>query len=170
MVLVRSLPTVKDSVQAKQGLRNLRDELLYRKSGASLRLDDQAKLDELRISDLLAAWLQSPAGESVLEDFEAAGADAVLAEFDACLKQIELIQIRLAYVPSTDDLVRYHRWFSQVLGKSVMLEVSVEPELIAGVAFTYQNKQFDFSLRKEMPVIEERLLDKVKSQKEKVKS
>ena len=57
LVLVRSLPTVKDSVQAKQGLRNLRDELLYRKSDKPVLLTDAAKMEELEISDLLQAWL-----------------------------------------------------------------------------------------------------------------
>ena len=55
LALVRSLPTVKDSVQAKQGLRNLRDELLYRKSDKPVLLTDTAKMEELEISDLLQA-------------------------------------------------------------------------------------------------------------------
>src|SRR5690606_42161157 len=120
MALVRTLPTVKDAVQAKQGLRSLRDELLYRSKGDSLQVTDAAKLDELKISELLAEWLHSPAGEHVLEDFEQVGADAVLETFDKGLKQIELVQLNLAYVAPTEDLVRFHRWFNQVLGKPVM--------------------------------------------------
>lgn len=169
MALVRTLPTVKDSVQAKQGLRSLRDELLYRKSGKSLQLDDAAKLDELHISDLLANWLQSPAGEHVLEDIEKSG-DEVLVEFDKALKKVELVQVALAYVPPTDDLVRYHRWFNQVIGHPVMLEVSTDQELIAGISFSYQNAQHDYSLRKKMPEIEQVLLKKSKALAGEVKS
>ena len=89
LALVRSLPTVKDSVQAKQGLRNLRDELLYRKSDKPILLTDAAKMEELKISDLLQAWFNSPAGESIVDDIKSVGADDVLEEFDAALKQVE---------------------------------------------------------------------------------
>ena len=163
LALVRSLPTVKDSVQAKQGLRNLRDELLYRKSDKPVLLTDTAKMEELEISDLLQAWFNSPAGESIVDDIKSVGADDVLEEFDAALKQVELVQLNLAYTASTDDLSRYHRWFNQVLGKSVMLDVHVDRQLLAGASFVYQNHLHDYSLQQKMPELEALLLQKAKA-------
>jgi F0F1-type ATP synthase delta subunit len=163
LVLVRSLPTVKDAVQAKQGLRNLRDELLYRRSDKPVLLTDAAKMEELEISDLLQAWFNSPAGESIVEDIKSVGADDVLEEFDAALKQVELIQLNLAYAASTEDLSRYHRWFNQVVGRSVMLDVHVDRQLLAGVSFVYQNHLHDYSLAQQMPEIEAKLLQNAKA-------
>lgn len=165
LALVRSLPTVKDAVQAKQGLRNLRDEVLYRKSEKPVLLNDAAKMEELEISELLQAWFNSPAGETIIEDIKSVGADDVLEEFDEALKQVELIQLNLAYSASIDDLSRYHRWFNQVVGKSVMLDVRVDRQLLAGASFVYQNHLHDFSLQKQMPEIEAMLLTKAKSAK-----
>ncbi len=163
MALVRSLPTVKDAVQAKQGLRSLRDELLYRHADQPLSLTDTAKMEELEISELVQAWFNSPAGESIVEDIKSVGADDVLQEFEAALKQVELVQLNLAYAAPTQDLSRYHRWFNQVIGKSVMLDVQVDRQLLAGASFVYQNHLHDYSLQQQMPEIEALLLQKAKA-------
>ena len=169
VALVRSLPTVKDAMQAKQGLRALRDEVLYRQSSKNLQLSDTAKMEELGISDLLIAWFNTAAGEPIIKDIKQNAADEILQEFDEALKQIDLIQLNLAYVAPTEDLVRYHRWFSQVIGRPVMLDVRLDRQLLAGASFVYNDHLYDFSLKQKMPEIEAKLLDNFKNQNTAVK-
>lgn len=162
MALVATIPTVKEAVLTKQGIRNLRDELLYRHPKNPLKADDSERLQALGLNQLLMDWLVTDAGRPVFDDIKKCGPDALLQAFDAGLKQVELVQLTLAYVASVDDAVRYHKWFNQVLNRPVMLDIRLNPQLLAGVMFVYQNHLYDYSLRRQMPQLQQILLDKYK--------
>lgn len=156
--LVASLPTVKEAVLAKQGLRLLRDELLYKHPQDPLQPHQTERLQALGLTSFVMDWIASPEGKTLFEDFKNCGPDAVLQAFDAQLKTVELIQITLAYKASPDDAARFHKWFSQVLDRAIMLDVRYNPQLLAGIVFVYQNHLYDYSLKQRLPQIEDMLL------------
>lgn len=162
MALVATIPTVKEAVLTKQGLRTLRDEILYRHPKNPLKAEDTERLQTLGLSQLLMDWLVTEAGKSTFDDIKKGGPDALLQAFDAGLKQVELVQLTLAYVASVDDAVRFHKWFNQVLNRPVMLDIRLNPQLLAGVMFVYQNHLYDYSLRRQMPQLQQTLLDNYK--------
>src|SRR5690606_15291675 len=149
--LIKLLPTVKEAVLAKQGLRNLRAELLYRHPDHPINLMDTEKLESLGVTELLLEWLNSPAVKPALDDIKQGHPDALLQAFDEALKDVELVQLTLAYTAPVEDLVRYHQWFVQVLGRPVMMDVKVDKELLAGIRFSYQNQLHDYSLQARLP-------------------
>ncbi len=162
MALIATIPTVKEAVLTKQGLRSLRDEILYRNAKNPLKANDNERLQSLGLGQLVMDWLVSEGGRTAFDDIKNCGPDAILQAFDAGLKQVELVQLTLAYVASVDDAVRYHKWFNQVLNRPVMLDLRLNPQLLAGVMFVYQNHLYDYSLRRQMPQLQQALLENYK--------
>jgi hypothetical protein len=153
--LVAMLPTVKEAQLAKQGLRILRDEILYKHNGAPVTLSDTMRLQQLGVTELLLRWLQSPGGQGAIDDFRESGSEALLQELDRALKNIETVRLTLAYNPSTDDLVRFHAWFTDVLKKPILLDVQYDPTLVAGFTAMAGSKFVDASIQEKIPALVE---------------
>lgn len=153
--LVQMLPTAKEAQLAKQGLRNLRDEYLYKHSGAPVTLENSDRLQELGVTETLLRWLQSPGGKSVLDDFKASGSEALLTAVDKQLKDMETVRLTLAYKPSTDDLQRFHTWFTAISGKPILLDVQYDPSLVAGFTAMTGSKFVDASIKDKLPALVE---------------
>jgi hypothetical protein len=151
--LVKLLPTVKEAQLAKQGLRLLRDECLYKHQDAPITLNNTDRLQELGITEILLRWLQSPGGKTALDDFKEFGSEALLQQLEAALKDTETVRLSLAYMPSTDDLIRFHTWFSTVLNKPIMLDVQYDPSLVAGFTAMAGSKFVDASIKDKLPVL-----------------
>jgi hypothetical protein len=155
--LVVTLPTVKEAVLAKQGIRALRDEMLYKHDRGPLSLDDGPRLAEIGITPLLLQWMHTPAGQPIQQDLTDPGADAVLAAFHAAEEKIEVVRLTLAYAASTDDLVRFHQWFKATLGHPLMLDVAIDPKIIGGFTAMYHDHYLDYSVAAALPKVEEKI-------------
>jgi hypothetical protein len=155
--LVASLPTVKEAILARQGLKSMRDALLYKHDGGALVLSDSDTLHRLGATELLMAWLSSKDGAEILADLTVAGGETFLKAFDAALKKVDLIQLTLAYSPTTDDLTRYHAWFTHELKRPILLDVKTDPRLIAGFTAMYNDRLLDYSAHALVPQMQARL-------------
>jgi hypothetical protein len=159
--LVALLPTVKEAQLAKRGLRALRDAALFRKD-KPLSLNDQQALQELGVTEILLRWLQSPAGKTALDDFKEQGSEKLLQQLEAALKDIETVRLTLAYNPSTDDLIRFHTWFTAVLNRPVLLDVQLDPTLVAGFTAMAGSKFVDASIKEKLPILAKQVSENFK--------
>lgn len=155
--LVDALPTSKEAQLAKQGLRTIRDEYLYKQRQAPLNLSDTAALQQLGITEVLLRWLQSPDGAPALDDFKQFGSEALLDAVDEAIKDMEIVRLTLAYNPSIDDLSRFHTWFKAVLGKPVLLDAQYDPSLVAGFTAMAGSKFVDSSIKDKIPQMVEQI-------------
>lgn len=155
--LVQMLPTSKEAQLAKQGLRMLRDECLYKQSAVPVTLNDTMRLQQLGVTEILLRWLQSPGGQTALDDFKDFGSEALLQELDKALKGMDTVRLALAYNPSTDDLIRFHTWFTAVLKKPVMLDIQYDPSLVAGFTAMAGSKFIDASIKDKLPALAEQV-------------
>jgi F0F1-type ATP synthase delta subunit len=155
---VQLLPTTKEAALAKQGLRQLRDEYLYKHTDQPVTLENTVRLQELGVTEVLLRWLQSPGGKTALEDFKQAGAEALLQALDKQLQVLPTVRLTLAYHPSTDDLLRFHTWFSQITGKQLLLDVQYDPSLVAGFTAMVGSKFVDASIKDKLPKLAEQVV------------
>jgi hypothetical protein len=163
--LIQLLPTSKEALLAKQGLRVLRDECLYKHDEAPVTLKDTVRLQELGVTEILLRWLQSPGGKTALDDFKEFGSEALLQQLDAALKDIEGVRLTLAYHPSTDDLLRFHTWFVAIMGRPILLDVQYDPALVAGFTAMAGSKFVDSSIKDKLPLLADQVVASFKQLK-----
>lgn len=160
--LIESLPTSKEAQLAKQGLRTLRDECLYKQRPVPLNLADSVHLQELGVTEVLLRWLQSPGGKTALDDFKQFGSEALLDALDEAIKDMETVRLTLAYNPSTDDLIRFHTWFKAILNKPILLDVQYDPSLVAGFTAMAGSKFVDASIKDKLPALAQQVTEQFK--------
>jgi F0F1-type ATP synthase delta subunit len=73
--------------------------------------------------------------------------------FEEMRKQLSLlpqIKIKIAFEPKREFLKKLSLFFEEKLHKKIILDVTVDPEIIGGVIFEWGGKIFDFSLAKKI--------------------
>lgn len=68
--------------------------------------------------------------------------------FKSYLRNLEQINLELAFEPSRDFLAKISSWFATTFGKKIILRIDVRPEIIAGVRIEYKGRYQDYSLSK----------------------
>lgn len=74
----------------------------------------------------------------------------LLTDFKKLFYKTQTVSITLAFNPSKEFLERLIKWFEDNLGKRVILDVKVDPGLIAGAQVLCKEHFRDYTVRRKM--------------------
>lgn len=72
------------------------------------------------------------------------------------LKKVPQVKMTLAFEPSISFVDRLNLAITKAAGKKIILDIKVDPRIVAGALFEYQGKYFDGSMQKPIEAFVER--------------
>lgn len=72
------------------------------------------------------------------------------------LKKVPQVKMALAFEPSINFVDRLNLSITRAAGKKIILDIKVDPRIVAGAQFEYQGKYFDGSMQKGVELFIER--------------
>lgn len=153
---------------------------MYSEILANIRTKDEALQLEREVDILLERLYDARTGafeETLERDVRAWVAQAVKTAFgkpdtnkDEYLKGLKKeleklaeLKLTLAFEPTGKTLDKIHNWVTNNVGGGVVLEITVNPTILAGAILAYKGKYGDYSLRRKFKVgfesIRERLFE-----------
>jgi F0F1-type ATP synthase delta subunit len=76
-----------------------------------------------------------------------------LKKLEAELEKIKIVRLTLAFDPTEEFLDKITDWIQKNVGQGYVLEVNIEPAIIAGARIEFEGKFFDFSLQKSLKTL-----------------
>ncbi len=119
-------------------------ELLYQTKGSSIqKLKDTLSYDEYRH---LKAY--SKAHNLDLNDADAV--QQILRALKEYTTSLPKLKLALAYAPRQAFVEEIADWLTAHAPTPLLLELTVDPEVIGGAVVSFQSKQYDFSLNRKL--------------------
>jgi len=122
---------------------------------------DQVDVLKQEIDILISNKYQSKKDESVrestLRELEKRNGD--LENWKLEIENLRVLRLTLAYEPSRINIVTYADWIKKTVGADVILDVTVDPKLVAGAQIIWNGKYQDYSLTKTVYAELQRLLN-----------
>lgn len=87
----------------------------------------------------------------VLDSFARGNAHlGLVSDFKRLLYKTPTVSLTLAYNPSREFLERVKKWFEQNLGQRILLDLKVQPKLIAGAQILCKEHFRDYTVRRKL--------------------
>ena len=67
------------------------------------------------------------------------------------------MKLKIAFSPSSEFLEEINQWFEKELSVKVILDLTINPKIVGGAIIEYQGNWRDFSLRKKIDNLIEKL-------------
>jgi hypothetical protein len=150
---------LKDSFTTAEALRRvrfLRDVSVNKLFGSN---DTQAILKNLPASD--HAWLNS-LGDGVYQQFNQDNVYKFFKEAEKAIKEIQPLTVFLPFEIPPEEAARLGNTLRRSYGNNFLLEIKLDPSLIAGAAFTINGMYKDYSLRKRIDDNRQQILEAIK--------
>lgn len=96
--------------------------------------------EKIRTKEELIFFLEEIANKKI--DSEREG----LAKLEEKLRSLPEAKLEIAFLPSNDFLNRASQWFEKELGQKTILDITVNPKVVAGAIIEYRGNWRDFSL------------------------
>lgn len=71
-----------------------------------------------------------------------------ITEVIAAINDLPIVSLTLARSPKKATIITVQEWFLRTYNKLILLDVTLDPELIAGSVIQFQGKYHDYSLKK----------------------
>ena len=127
---------------------------------------DQVDVLKQEIDILISNKYQSTKTELVrdstlreLESRRAGEHEDALENWKLEIENLRVLRLTLAYEPSRINIVTYADWIKKTVGADVILDVTVDPKLVAGAQIIWNGKYQDYSLTKTVYAELQRLLN-----------
>jgi F0F1-type ATP synthase delta subunit len=78
---------------------------------------------------------------------------AFFEEFKKYLLEIPQVKIEVAFKPKREFLKKIINFFEREFQRKIILDLTINPEIIGGIVFEWKGKIFDFSLAKRIEKI-----------------
>lgn len=82
-----------------------------------------------------------------IHNFTAQNSYQIINKLTENLNRLPIITLYLAVIISDNDIDKIGGWFRNILKTQVLLDINLNPNLVAGCAFVYNGKYYDYSLR-----------------------
>ena len=76
--------------------------------------------------------------------------EEVTSELEKKLRSLPEIKLEIAFSPDDDFLNRISQWLEKELGQKIILDLTINPKVVAGAIIEYQGNWREFSLAKEI--------------------
>jgi F0F1-type ATP synthase delta subunit len=73
-----------------------------------------------------------------------------ISKLEKKLRALPEIKLEVAFSPKDNFLNRVGQWFQKEIGQKVILDITVNPKVVAGATIEYQGNWRDFSLAKKI--------------------
>ena len=101
-------------------------------------------LKRIRTKEELIFFLEEIAGQKLeMEKKE-------ISELEKKLRSLPEMKLEIAFSPNNDFIDKISRWLEKELDRKVILNITVNPKLVAGAIIEYQGNWRDFSAAKEI--------------------
>lgn len=70
-----------------------------------------------------------------------------LQKIQEVISSLSVVSLVIAFEPSESSLMAISQWFVMNTSKQVLLDITVDPSLIAGAAINYNGRHADFSIK-----------------------
>lgn len=147
--LSKHLKTTTDTRELQNTLDHVADGLYRTDLSAEESIRTTLPYDQAIIINKLAAQ------EGILMN-DKPSVQAFLQDIRKEVTTLPTVQITFASAPSATLITHIHDWFYRTYQKSVLLDVKVDPKIVAGCIISSKGKYYDFSVGKQA----ELLLDK----------
>ena len=96
----------------------------------------------------IRAWVSSYLKKILFqEDVEK---EKVLKELIEKVRNLNSVKITIAFEPTESNLDRIHSWVLTNIGKNYILDIGINPYMVAGATVVHKGKYKDYSLRKQL--------------------
>lgn len=142
LILSPYIKTTTDIVELKRTLDHMSDSLYRINDSAEEALRNSLPYD-------LALQVKKLSMEEGIDLNDKARAQEFFSSLGKQLAALPVIQITLAFQPKEELIKRIQDWFYRTLSTFVVLDIAVNPDIIAGAIVTTNGKYYDFSLEKQ---------------------
>ena len=73
------------------------------------------------------------------------------------LRQLPLVTLRLAYIPTRKQLQDFSRWFVDSTGEHVIFDIVLEEKLLGGAVIEYSGRIGNYSLSKKLEAFDKQI-------------
>jgi len=105
--------------------------------------------DPSYLTDRTAAWLDS-LDQTIYKQFDRNNAYKIFEETEKELKAIPSLIIYLPFELPDDEVNHLGKYLRQDYGKNFLIDILIDPELVAGAAFVWKGDYKDYSLRQKI--------------------
>lgn len=74
----------------------------------------------------------------------------ILEKLEKELQSLPEIKLEIAFSPDDNFLKRISQWFEKELGQKIILDLTINPKIVAGAIIEYRGNWRDFSLAKKL--------------------
>lgn len=140
--LSKHLKTTSDTKELQDVLDYVADGLYRTDLSAEESIRNTLPYDKAIIINKLAAE------EGVLMN-DKPSVQAFLQDIRKEVTTLPAVQITLAASPSATLITHIHDWFYRTYHRSVLLDIKIDPKIVAGCIISAKGKYYDFSLGKQ---------------------
>jgi hypothetical protein len=128
--------------------------LLDRVSDGLFKTDDSAMQSVLNeVPYELGMAINKIAAEEGVAMENKAGVQDFFVKLQDALNHIPVVTLTLAVNPKTDQVSLIHEWFYRTYHKIVLLDITVNPDILAGSIISVGGKYYDATLKKRMEAV-----------------
>lgn len=113
----------------------------------NLKIDIEKKMAEILSSKQKQA-LTALIKKSGINLKDAMGLQNFLKELRSGVESLPVVALTLAFEPKEENIKNISDWFALNLKKEVLLEITVDPKIIAGAVVVFGGNYRDFSVKK----------------------
>lgn len=101
----------------------------------------------------LSALLRRMIEENKLNPHDKTQLNTFITQLKEAIVALPLIEITLAIVPTEEVVMAIHEWFLRTYQKAVVLNIAIDPALLAGSVIRFNGAYRDYSLKKQLETI-----------------
>lgn len=156
-IFANNLFSTRQLYQLIDQLNNLVKDLYHNKIGTI-----NAKIDGALPANLVGLFQEIETKN--LEPTGDEGQKRFLEELVAQLKKLTLAKVTLAFEPNDEFVAKLSSEITGIVGKKVIIDISVEPKIVGGLLLEYQGHYRDYSLRSKVDeFVKQRVATEIKS-------
>ena len=122
---------------------------------------DQVDVLKQELDVLVSSKYQSKKNEVVrnttLQELEKRGGD--IENWKKELENLKSIKLTLAYEPTRTNILTFSNWTKKNVAEDVILDINIDPKLVAGAQIVWKGKYQDYSKSKTVYADLQRLLN-----------
>lgn len=131
-----------EEIQTKEDAGKLSDEI-------EILISSLYKKD-ISFEDVLNSKVSKKTADKIRTYLVGANVEETLKDIQNKISSLTEVNIRIAFEPSISFISYLTQWMRENLDGSAILEVEIDPSIIAGVVVIYKGKYIDLSLAKRL--------------------
>ncbi len=144
-------------IKTKEELISYLEEISQAQQSAFEKKEDllSEKVKE-KVSETLKNFLERAEEKGIISK-NPKQQNSFLKKLKEYLLSLPEVKLKIAFSPSSEFLEEINQWFEKELSVKVILDLTINPKIVGGAIIEYQGNWRDFSLRKKIDNLIEKL-------------